>query len=200
MKGRLLSVEEVGRLKESDKKYYVEANNKYVQNGLYSRGKDKEYLEDNEGHSFYIRCINVIEGGIKVYEYEEIVIKEYTTAEVLGMITENRMLRFKTRTGDIGFETNRNGESYPNRILWNGSKTPFQVNIETLNFKWTLVVVEPVEVSFMEAIKAYDSKGKTIKVDLILPHIYKYTTGIMLDENGTGISCEEIVQGKWFIL
>jgi hypothetical protein len=137
-----------------------------------------------------------------IYEYEND-IKEYTTSEVLGMLTENQELRFRTRIGEIGFEANSDRFYCVKEVLWSASKTKFQVDTETLKYMWEEIKPEPVEVSFMEAAQAY-LEGKTIYCEDNKKNINKYCKpkfGIgMKDADGYALTAEEILENKWFVL
>jgi len=205
-KGKLLSVEEVGRLKESGRNYYVESTNSVVENGIYNYRKEgKEYLDNGNGRDFYIRCESVRNGDIKVYEYEEeIIIKEYTTAEVIKELGANVELKFQA----LRYITKEPGAKF--LTIDSNKRIVCKSESSTLNDylfadqTWILVV-ENVEksVTFMEATKAFNN-GHSIECKRECGYPTKYIFNIdkigMMDESGNAVCADEILKGKWFIL
>ena len=211
MKDRLLSVEEVGRLKESDKKYYVESTNKFVKDGVYGMSGDKEYLADGEDHKFYTRCQDVRDGNIIVFEYEEeIVIKEYKGWEILKMIDEGELKEGRKLLGDSGMSyVVKQQDPGKSLVLGyeSGNDYPKSPALQTRTFT---LVQKPVP--FMEAAQAF-SEGKNLKCEylsslnrepktILFKQGDKIKNGIMSSESfGTNALAFYIVsEGKWFIL
>jgi len=207
--GRLLTSEEVGRLPASAKQYYVEKVNYPEQNGLYKR-KELPYFKNDNGKYFGRTCPAVTCGDYKVYEYkEEIIIKEYTTAEVIKELELDTTLEFQALS--FGTEKRHMGKfltSMINKKLICMTESPDLNNSIYIDQKWTLLKPELVAVSFMEASKAFD-EGKNIRCDYIgsisgvlKSEVYKQQSqsrkGIMDGE--INLSFYKILTGEWFIL
>jgi len=201
-KGRLLSVKEVGKLPASDKQYYVKKVNYPEQNGLYKM-EELPYFRDDNGNNFGRTCFAVTCGEYKVYEYEEeeIIIKEYTTVEAIKELDSNIGLKFQA----LSFSDNKPFEKF----LTSGegkrltcTKSPDYNDNIYMDQKWILVKPEPIEVPFMEAVKAF-SIGKVIECRRE-EYTSRYKDGnnhpVMCDDNGLAINYREILKGKWFIL
>ena len=111
------------------------------------------------------------------------------TWEMIKMLTENPKLRFKCKLESGLYNTvcADNG--------WFKCEYSYYFNTE-----WELIQ-EPVD--FTTAIKAYQN-GKTIKCESekFKNNRYNIVFGegnVIADNNGYGISAEEILNGKWYI-
>jgi len=204
MRGRLLDIEEVLKLPD-DTKVWVEDDLKYYKNQIcIKNGYNLNFTDTDCANRYIIKEDGYDLERIDIYKYEEeIIIKEYTMAEVIGMIAANPELRFKNPHGnEIGLEVSLDCELDPKEIVWKIDSRKLVINTCTLNIMWTLVEPEPMEVSFVEAVYAF-SKGKVIECRRE-EGVTKYRDGdkcpVMYDDNGLGINYKEILKGAWYIL
>ena len=201
--GKLLSVEEVNSLKESDKKYYV------VWSGCFSRYNcdsiykltDGHFTDGDTNHEFGQGCVALDEGNVKIYEYEED-IKQYTTIEAAAKLYANNKLKFQALSFDDTnkvtcpkFLTSEEGH----RLICTNESPDLNNNIY-MDQMWILAVdkVEK-EISFMGAIVALKA-GKIIKsVNEEFDSIYRDADRIT-DQDDDVISIDEILNGTWFVV
>ncbi|WP_291568617.1 hypothetical protein [Clostridium sp. UBA2485] len=120
--------------------------------------------------------------------------KTYKTWEVIKVLTENPNRVFID-------ETKRTLKiTYGDITLYSCDGRNIGTHWLKTDCKWRM---KETEVSFLEAIKAYN-KGKDIYCETKL-HRIKYRAGDLgeggkvLDEYGRAVSIREILEGKWYI-
>lgn len=205
MRGKLLSIEEVGRLGNGIKVWLEKGENLdsvYNNESKVYEVKGEKFSCNNETAYEYANIYKdgfAVKGGkIKVYEYlEEVIVKEYKGWEILKMIEEGE-LKPKDKVianGNFEFYVSETGTL---RYSSNGH----EIDSSYFNNSNKYILVEEVSVSFMEAAKAF-SEGKTIECKREEGYQTKYThdtgkTG-MVDEDGAAVCADEILKGKWFV-
>lgn len=124
--------------------------------------------------------------------------KKYTTWEAIKMLSENPKLKFNLDYhGNV--TADKNLEVKDKFIILN-AKSPFNRHLN-ISAEWVLV---QVQVSFMEAVKAYH-EGKTIYSiddDGSVRNTYSKQSDIsnyLTDACGYAITSHEILNYKWFI-
>lgn len=120
--------------------------------------------------------------------------KTYTVAEAITELAADRKKAFTSKVGNILCWRG-------NKITWLGNESAGVLTSGNLyNFPLTLVQPkpEPQKVEFMEAVEAHRSKNVYVMFGGT-KRAYKCGK-TFLDENGVGLSSQEILNGEWYII
>jgi len=208
MRGKRLSMKELGGLRKSDSKYWIESINPRVKDGIYHLETNTWFISEDNENGFGSHCDSVLKEEIKVYEYEEeIVVKEYQTWEVIKMLTENSKLKFGVipSYGSSKIPRCIASISEGGSIVWGDSNDSIYLSEAHIHYKWILMEDEPKQVPFIEAAQAFRD-GKDIEVKYIslcdgeaINRIFKQssTKGIM--QINDVLTFYLAIEGKWFI-
>lgn len=127
------------------------------------------------------------------------------TWEMLKELTENPKAKFESYHGRVVAISDKTG-----RVVWleeNGEEAPFIIfsygpgGVDNLHIEWKLV---PQEVDFTTAVNAFNNMV-TIECSFLgigEKRVYKPSVNrmrAMLDQHGTAVTSDEILNGKWYI-
>lgn len=222
-KGRLLSVEEVNGLKDGQV-VYMEPIKTYPEDigkgkiTITNYGIEEKSENDRESVEWILSwgddvCDPYSEFDqrerIKIYEWkEDVEMKTFKTSEMIAMLEGNPKLKFQAIDGNRSpkVQTVSITEESMGYLAWDyRGISQFAINENALKAIWILIKPEPKEVTFMDAIKAFD-EGKTIycKTEGAGEIQYKRIDGYgeyqsMEDDDGDSITQTEILEGKWYI-
>ena len=195
MKGKLLTVNEISELNESDKKYRLESNFKSYLDGIYSVGNGHFANGDlvDGGTFISIKYPPILDGRTKVYEWiEEIIkpIKTYELEEAIKLLSANPKLKFETTlllhdSAFIESECTTTLQIQGNFI----AGVPYGIPYVS---KWTLV--EEKAVPFMEAAQAF-SEGKNVRCECGKDG----TVFNPISSRFMSLTIDSILEGKWYI-
>ena len=189
MKGRKLTDEEL--LQMVGKKVLVEFKTiKLLPNGIYIL----KYIENKQPYTFItedFRCsfdFDTCLGRDAIYyEYIEEP-KTYKTSEMIAMLEENPKLKFKCVNTDSFFEVFVMNK----KIIIRKENGKTDNGFCTID-RWQLIE-EPKEVTFLEAVKAYNEGKKIRSVSGNNEFTYERKLSVGM------VSMTEILNAKWFIL